>query len=133
MIILLVLDLNIIFNLLHLSNHFQTLTNFTLDPPSFTVNPLEVAQHKLHTLIHLNSSSPSPSNEPWRRVRGEERWQFLYFSIISVMQRFECDIKITIISTLYFLALLWMWCKNMGFQIIITKIINNENMKIIIK
>jgi len=77
---LLVLDLNIIFNLLHPSNHFQTLTNFTLDPPSFTVNPLEVAQHKLHTLIHLNSSSPSPCNERWRRESWREMEIPLFFN-----------------------------------------------------
>jgi len=43
------LDLNIIFNLSHLShlshpsNHSQTLTNFTLNPSTFTLNPLKVS------------------------------------------------------------------------------------------
>ena len=36
------LDLNISFNLSHPSNHSQTLTNFTLNPPTFTLNPLEI-------------------------------------------------------------------------------------------
>jgi len=36
--------------------------------------------------------------------RGEGRGKFLYFSIMSVMHWFEGDIKITIISTIYFLA-----------------------------
>jgi len=35
-------DLNIIFNLSHPSNHSQTLTNFTLKPPSFTFNLFKV-------------------------------------------------------------------------------------------
>jgi len=34
--------LNIIFNLSHSSNHSQTLTNFTLNSPTFTSNPLKV-------------------------------------------------------------------------------------------
>jgi len=36
------LDLKIIFNLSHPSNHSQTLTNFTLNHPSFTFNELKV-------------------------------------------------------------------------------------------
>ena len=35
-------DLNIIFNLSHPSNHSQRSTNFTLNPLTFTVNPLKV-------------------------------------------------------------------------------------------
>jgi len=34
--------------------------------------------------------------------RGEGRWKFLFFSIISVMQWFEGDIKITIMSPFIF-------------------------------
>jgi len=34
--------------------------------------------------------------------RGEERGKFLYFSFISVMQWFEGDIKITIMSEICF-------------------------------
>jgi len=36
--------------------------------------------------------------------RGEERGKFLYFSIISVMSWFEGDIKISIMSAIYFSA-----------------------------
>jgi len=36
------LDLNIIFNLSYLSNHSQTLTNFPLNPPTFTFNKLKL-------------------------------------------------------------------------------------------
>ena len=39
---LFLLDLNIMFNLSHPSNHSQTLTNFTLNPPTFTLNPFEI-------------------------------------------------------------------------------------------
>ena len=35
-------DLNIIFNLSHPSKHSQNLTNFTLNPPTFTFNPHKV-------------------------------------------------------------------------------------------
>ena len=42
LVILFFLDLNIIFNLSHPSNHSQILTNITLNPPSFTFNPLKV-------------------------------------------------------------------------------------------
>jgi len=42
LIILFVLDLNINFNLSDPSNHTQTSTNFTLNPPTFTFNPLKV-------------------------------------------------------------------------------------------
>jgi len=49
------------------------------------------------------------------------------------MSWFESDIKITIMSVIYFSALLWQWCKNMTFQIIFPKIINIENLKIVIK
>ena len=34
--------LNIIFNLSHPSNHSQTLTNYNLNQPTFTFNPLKV-------------------------------------------------------------------------------------------
>jgi len=37
------------------------------------------------------------------RERGEGRGKFLYFSIMSFMQWFRGDIKITIISVIYFL------------------------------
>jgi len=43
LVILFFLDLNIIFNLSHLSNHSQTLTNFTLNQPTFNLNPLKVS------------------------------------------------------------------------------------------
>ena len=36
--------------------------------------------------------------------RGEGRGKFLYFAIMFVMQWFEGDIKITIMSTINFLA-----------------------------
>ena len=49
------------------------------------------------------------------------------------MSWFEGDIKIIIMSVIYFSAYLWKWCKYMTFQIIFTKIINNENLKIVIK
>jgi len=41
-VILFFFDLNIIFNLSNQSNHSQTLTNFTLNQPTFTFNPLKV-------------------------------------------------------------------------------------------
>ena len=41
LVILFFLDFNIILNLSHPSNHSQTLTNFTLNPPTFTLNPLK--------------------------------------------------------------------------------------------
>jgi len=43
------------------------------------------------------------------------------------------DIKITIMSAIYFSALLWNWYKIMASKIIFTKILNNENFKIVIK
>jgi len=49
------------------------------------------------------------------------------------MSWFEADIKITIMSAIYFSTKLWKWCKNMTSQIIFTKLINNENLKIVIK
>jgi len=36
------LDLNIIFNLSHPSNHSQTLTNFNLNPSTFTFNQVKL-------------------------------------------------------------------------------------------
>jgi len=39
-----------------------------------------------------------------REKDGEGRGKFLYFSIIFVMQWFEGDIKIIIMSAIYFLA-----------------------------
>jgi len=42
LVIMFFLDLNIIFNLSYLSNYSQTLTNFTLNPPTFSFNPLKV-------------------------------------------------------------------------------------------
>jgi len=42
LVILFFFDLNIIFNLSHRSNHSQTLTKYTLNPPIFTFNPLKV-------------------------------------------------------------------------------------------
>ena len=52
---------------------------------------------------------------------------------MSVMSWFEAYIKITMMSAIYFSVQLWKWCKNMTFQIIFTKIINHENLKIVIK
>jgi len=49
------------------------------------------------------------------------------------MQWFVGDIEITIISVIHFSASLWKWYKNMAFENIFTKIINNENLKIVIK
>jgi len=49
------------------------------------------------------------------------------------MPGFEGDIKITIISTIYFSTKLWKWYKNMVFKIIFKKIIENENLKIVLK
>ena len=49
------------------------------------------------------------------------------------MSWFEADIKIIIMSAIYYLVSLWKWFKNMNFQITFTKIINNENMKIVIR
>jgi len=40
--ILFFLDLNKIFNLSHRSNHSQTSTKFTLNPLTFTFNPVKV-------------------------------------------------------------------------------------------
>jgi len=42
MVILFFHDLNINFNLSHPTNHLQTLTKFTLNPLTFTFNPLKV-------------------------------------------------------------------------------------------
>ena len=42
LVVLFFLDLNIIFNLSHPSNHSQTLTNFTLNPPIFIFNSLQM-------------------------------------------------------------------------------------------
>jgi len=42
LVILFFLDLNIISNLSHPSNHSQTLSNFTLNTASFTYNSLKV-------------------------------------------------------------------------------------------
>jgi len=42
LVILFFFDLHIIFNISHSSNHSQTLTNFTLNPPTFTFNPLKL-------------------------------------------------------------------------------------------
>ena len=42
MIILFFYHLNITFNLSHTSNQSQTSTNFTLNPSTFTFNPLKV-------------------------------------------------------------------------------------------
>jgi len=39
-------DFNIIFNLSHASNHSQNFTNFTLNQPTFTSNPLKVNNTK---------------------------------------------------------------------------------------
>jgi len=48
------------------------------------------------------SSSPSPTN--LEGERGEGRGIFFYFKIIFVMSLFEGDIKITVMSTIYFSA-----------------------------
>ena len=48
-------------------------------------------------LHHLNLPPINLDGE-----RGEGRWQFFYFSIISVMQWFEGDIKFTIRFAIYF-------------------------------
>jgi len=42
LVILFFLDFNIILNLSYPSNQSQTLTNFTLNPPTFTLNLLKV-------------------------------------------------------------------------------------------
>jgi len=47
------LDLNIIFNLSHPSNHTQTSTNFTLNQITFTFNPLKVIKKSFTFLSTL--------------------------------------------------------------------------------
>jgi len=49
------------------------------------------------------------------------------------MQILEGDIKITVMSAIYFSTYLWKWCKHIAFKIIFIKIINNENLKIVLK
>jgi len=49
------------------------------------------------------------------------------------MSWFEGDIKITNMSAIYFSAYWWKSCKYMAFKIISTKIINNGNLKIVLK
>jgi len=72
------LYLNIIFNLSHPLNHSQTLTKCTLNPPSYTLNPLKVNITNF-TLWSISIHHPPlpPINLHWER--GEERWRFLYF------------------------------------------------------
>jgi len=96
------LYLNIVFNLSHASNHSQTSTNFTLNPLTFTFNPLQANKTSFtlwSTWIHLHPLPPINVEE-----RGEGRGKFLYFLIIFVMQWFEGDIKITIRSAILFSA-----------------------------
>jgi len=96
-------DFNIIFNLSHPSNHSQTLTNLTLNQPTFTFNPLKLNNTNFalySTWIHLFPLPPM--NRDGERVRG--RGLFFYFSIIFVISWFKGDIKITIISAIYFSA-----------------------------
>jgi len=50
----------------------------------------------------MNPISLHPINDEGQR--GEGRGKFLYFSIMSVMQWFERDIKIIIMYAIYFLA-----------------------------
>jgi len=50
----------------------------------------------------MNPISLHPINDEGER--GEGRGKFLYFTIISVMEWFEGDIMITIMSAIYFLA-----------------------------
>jgi len=57
------LDLNIIYNLSYPSNHSQNLTNFTLNPPSLTFNPLKVTTQTSHS-NPLKFIIPFPSNQP---------------------------------------------------------------------
>ena len=80
----------------------------------------------------MMSSSPSSSDQPWGREGKEEGISSISISS-PLCLGFKGDIKITIMSAIYFSTLLWKWCKNITFQIIFTKIIKNENLKIVIK
>jgi len=103
MVIVFFLDLNMIFNLSNPSHHSQISKNFTLNPLTFTFNPLKVNNKALHSNplgFMLTLSLPSTLREKDAEGRGK----FLYFSIIFVMQWFEGDIKIIIMSPIYFLA-----------------------------
>jgi len=125
LIILFFLDLNIIFKLSHSWNHSQTLMNLTLNPPSFTFAPLKLKKTNFtfqSTWIHHLPLPPI-------NIDGERRRKMK----ISLFLWFEGDIKITIMFAIYFSASLWKWCKNMAFEIIFTKIIDNENVKIFLK
>jgi len=57
------LDLNIIFNLSHPSNHSQTLTNFTPNPPTFTFNPLKsTTQISHYNMLEIDYSNNTNNN-----------------------------------------------------------------------
>jgi len=88
---LIFLDLNIIFNLLHPTNHSKTLRNITLNPPTFTFNPLKVNNTNFWLYFTWCQHVPLP---PINREgeRGEGRGKFFFFLIISVLQWFEGDI-----------------------------------------
>jgi len=65
------LYLNIISNISDPSNHSQTLRKFTLNPPSFTFNPLKVTTKTSHS-NPLEFMIPSHSNQPRQWVMGRK-------------------------------------------------------------
>jgi len=99
LVILFFLDLNIIFNLSHPSNHSQTLTKSSHFSPLIPLKWTRQASHSNPLELIISLSLQSTLTE-----RGEGRWKFLYFWTVSVMQWFEGDLKITIMSAIYFSA-----------------------------
>jgi len=71
-------DFNIIFSLSHPSNHSQTLTNFTLNQPTFTFNPLKV--NNTNFPLYSTWCRPLPLHPiNLEGERGEGRGKFFYF------------------------------------------------------
>jgi len=71
-------DLNIILHLSHPSNHSKILKNFTLNPPTFTFNPLKVNNTNFTLLsIWCHPLPLHPINLEWESGRKREILLFL--------------------------------------------------------
>jgi len=78
LVILFFFAFNIILNLSHPSNYSQTLTNFTLNEPTFTFNPLNVNNTNFTLYSTWIHHLPLPPIN-LEGERGEGRGKFFYF------------------------------------------------------
>jgi len=129
LVIVFFVDFNIFFNLSYPSNHSQTLTNFTLNKPTFTFNPLKVNNTNFtlySTWIHHLPLPPInfEGERGWRKERGRKRDTLLFLNHLYHVLVWGWYQDYNYICNLFFNLI-------MTFQIILQKLLMTKIWKLL--